>query len=131
MISNRPIMTTKSLLFHRNPRLGYFFAEAWLRTVILCSVIAVILLILPAWILRMPADGGEQFISKKLNWSLMYPIVIPIIFGGMVCLCREMKRALIRLLKTKVIVPQKPKTRTSFLSFVSDCLSKHSRRLLL
>jgi hypothetical protein len=124
-------MTKKSFLFQKNPRWGWFFAESPLRTALLFSTISILLLILPAWILKMPADGGEQFITKKPNWSLMYPIVIPVLFGGMVCLCKEMKRALIRLLKTKVILPQNGKTRTSLFQVVSDRLSEQSRRLLL
>lgn len=61
----------------------------------------------------------------------MYPIVVPLLFGGMVWSCKQMKRTIIQLLKTKVIVPEHGKTRTSFLSFVSGRLADQARNLLL
>ena len=123
-------MKAKTLLFRGNPWWGSFFAGSALRTALCFSAASLVLLILPAWILNLPADGGVPFVTKKPNWSLMYPIVIPIILGGMVSVCMKMRRALIQLIKTEVILPQGGKTRTSFLYFVSDSLSGQSRRLL-
>lgn len=85
-----------AFMYRRHKRLSVFYSAAPFRLGLSLSVAAIILLIVPAFVCHVALIKDNAAVAwqgvgfwQRWNWSLMYAVVLPIIFGSTAALSRS------------------------------------------
>jgi hypothetical protein len=93
-------MNTREFLFKGHPIMGRVFTMPIKTFIALFSGSAILLLLLPAWLINVhliPCNQGNYGFWLKWNWSILYVIVLPAIFGTMILLSSRLKWGVLKL----------------------------------
>jgi hypothetical protein len=97
---------TAAFMYKRHRRLSYFFSAAPWRLGLVLGLSAILLLMLPAWLCRLALINDTTAVGwrgvgfwQRWNWSLMYTVVLPVIFGGTAALSERTLRVFCSLVE--------------------------------
>jgi hypothetical protein len=96
-------LDTPTFMYGDSKLLGKFFGTAPSRIAFSLFLLSIVVLVLPAWGLNLLfiTDHGDHDVSigflQSLNWSMMYPIVLPLLFASAAALSSECTRRIARL----------------------------------
>jgi hypothetical protein len=93
-------MNTREFLFKGHPIMGRVFTMPLKIFAALFSGSAILLLLLPAWLVNIhliSCSSGNYGFWLKWNWSILYVIVLPAIFGMMIVLSSHLESGVLKL----------------------------------
>lgn len=79
-----------------------------------------------SWDSTVPSSDNVGFFYK-LNWSLTYPLVVPIIFALAAAACRSVRSSFIELFTDGTVQPDKDNEKTDSTTFL-EAISRHLRK---
>ena len=95
-------LSTEELLFRGNRRMAWIFTQQPWRILLATSLLTLILLHLPAWLLHLSSlvDHKNRQVGffAKYNWSIVYPVLIPVLLCLGARLFHGMRNAVYELL---------------------------------
>jgi len=95
-------MTTRKMIFSGQPILGALFTLPGWQIFVSVSALACLLLLLPAWLLRLhsiPTAQGNLGFYTSYHWSLMYTLVLPLLLAMTVAVSERMKNCVVELIE--------------------------------
>lgn len=129
-------MTTQQLLYRCHPRLGRLFGAEPVYVAILLAVAWSVLLFGGAYVVRVldiptviePPRNGTG-ILYRLNWSIMYPVILPVLFAIATWISRNLLRAIDRLTwpENKIILTRDGKPPSNYAEELSTYICKRAR----
>jgi hypothetical protein len=99
-------MTAREMFYSGERRLSLVFTSSPWKVFLASSLAGCILLLLPAWLFRLhsiPTAQGNLGLFFSYNWSLMYPVVIPLLLAMAVAISERMKNCVIELQTNNLI----------------------------
>lgn len=114
-------MTTKEFFFDGHPLLGRIFTMPVTTFLCVSSGSAILLMFLPSWLINVhliPCDVGNYGFWLKPNWLPMYVVILPIIFGTMIALSKNLHDCVLKLSRPPLdVITKKPTTPTATPSY--------------
>jgi hypothetical protein len=114
-------MTTKEFFFDGHPLLGRVFTMPVKTFLCVSSGSAILLMLLPSWLINVhliPCDVGNYGFWLKPNWLPMYGVILPIIFGTMIALSKNLHDSVLKLSRPPLdVITKKPTTPASTPSY--------------
>lgn len=126
-------MTTRQMLYSDHPVLGPVFASSPLRVFLCASAVACSFLLLPAIALRLhsiPTAQGNLGLLYSYNWSLMYPVGIPLILAMAVAVSERMRSCVLELEANGRISSRSDNGSPSYAEALTEYLRSRARILV-
>jgi hypothetical protein len=128
-------MNTQELLYRRHPILGRIFSSEPIYVGLGLSALWSLLLFGGAYFARVleipqiaePPHVGTGLLHRP-NWTLMYPVILPLLFGIATWISRTLVRAAERLTwpENKIILTKDDKPPADYLATISDYISRRA-----
>ena len=130
---------TQTFLYRGHRVLGRLFTLEPLVLFLALSIPSTVLLFVPAWILgihliSLRTDSGLRSVGllQNLNWSLMFPLVLPFLFGGMAWVSNQMRESVEDLTHPEVdVIKARSAEAGDYVQAFSDELARSGKVLIL
>jgi hypothetical protein len=127
-------MTTRAMLYSGHPILGALFTLRPWKVFIGASAVACLLLLIPARLLflhSIPTAKGNLGFLYSYHWSVMYPLVIPLLLAMAVAVSERMKNCVNQLIAEGRITTRPDKVAPSYPEALSIFLQSWAKQLTI
>lgn len=128
-----PEMMAREMLYSKNPVGGAIFTSPPWKVFLFASAVGCcqILAAIAVRLHSIPTAQGNRGFLYSYHWSLMFPLIIPLILAMAAAISEGMRSCIIKLEKNGRIVKREPATTVSYAQALSKELSAWARPLLI
>ncbi|MBV9925670.1 MAG: hypothetical protein JOZ96_11685 [Acidobacteria bacterium] len=122
------------MLYSSHSVLGVLFTSPPWKVFLYASAAACLLLLLPAWLLHLhsiPTTSDNLGFFYTYHWSVVYPIIIPLLLAMAVAVSERMNSCVVQLIKDGRITTRPDRNEPSYAEALSRYLQARAKKLVI